>query len=329
MTRRELLIAGAAPLAAAPPRSPLGVASTCWMSYRRFRDTLELIEHAASIGASGVQAGLSALDPGYLRRVRESCERHGLYFEAMVSLPKTDTAQFERTLRAAKECGALCARAACLGGRRYETFSTLAEWKAFVAQSRRSLILAIPAAERIGIPFAIENHKDWTLDELHALLREYSSENFGVCLDTGNNISLLDEPHELAETLAPWALSTHIKDMALQDAPDGFLLAEAPLGEGFLDLARIIGAIRKARPRTKLTLEMITRNPLRVPCLTEKYWATFNARSASLLAATLRLARSATRPIPTDAALSPRARIDWEEANVRACLAWARRHIQT
>jgi sugar phosphate isomerase/epimerase len=328
MTRRELLLA-AAPLAGAPPRSPLGVASTCWMSYRRFRDTLELIGHAAAVGGAGVQAALSSLEPDYLRRVREACERHNLYFEAMVALPKTDTAQFERSLRAAKECGALCARAACLGGRRYETFSTLEEWKSFVAQSRRAIAAAVPAADRIGLPLALENHKDWTLEELHTLMREYSGENFGVCLDTGNNISLLDDAHEFVEALAPWALSTHIKDMALQHDPDGFLLAEVPLGEGVLDLARIMTAIRKARPRTKLTLEMITRNPLRVPCLTEKYWVTFGGREGSRLAATLRPARNATRPLPTDAALSPRARIDWEEDNVRACLAWARRHVQT
>jgi len=68
--------------------------------------------------------------------------------------------------------------------------------------------------------------------------------------------------------------------------PDGFLLAEVPLGEGFVDLPRIARMLRRARPDIHLNLEMITRDPLRIPCLTDYYWATLEKVPARELAAT-------------------------------------------
>ena len=99
-----------------------------------------------------------------------------------------------------------------------------------------------------------------------SLMKRNSSEYAGVCLDTGNNISLLDDPYEVVESLAPYTLATHVKDMGLARSPEGFLLSEVVWGKGVLDMKRIVGAIATARPKTKLTLEMITRNPLSVPC---------------------------------------------------------------
>jgi len=40
----------------------------------------------------------------------------------------------------------------------------------------------------------MENHKDWTLEDMLRVLRPISSEYLGVCVDFGNNISLLDDP---------------------------------------------------------------------------------------------------------------------------------------
>src|SRR5262249_18121465 len=148
----------------------------------------------------------------------------------------------------------------------------------------------------------------------------------GVCLDTGNNIALCDDPMALIETLAPWAFSTHIKDMGVEADNDGFLLSEMPFGEGFLDLQRVLSVIRTARPQTRFTLEMITRDPLKIPCLTEKYWVTFPERNARYLARTLRLVheQSFRQALPRISQLPRAAQLTLEEDNVRACLHYAR-----
>lgn len=305
-------------------RAPLGIASTCYMTVRRFRDALEFFDHCDRLGAAGIQIGFR---PEQARAIRERCESKGMYFEAMAALPRGDSSQFEAMVRASKEAGALCIRCACLSGRRYETFKSMDDWKRFVTESKTAVKTAATIAADAKLPLAIENHKDWTQDEYIALMREYESEWFGACLDTGNNISLLDEQHDFVDALAKYAISTHIKDMALQEAPDGFLLSEVPLGAGQLDINRIVAAIQKARPKTKLTLEMITRDPLVVPCLTPQYWVTFPDRRASQLAATLSLARRNTQLLPRLSTLPEGARAGWEEDNVKACLHWSRMHI--
>jgi len=333
MTRRELLLGAAA--AAAPafgfPSTGMGIATTSLMTARRPHDTYEFLEYCHSLAAGGIQASLSSLDPDYLKRLRARAEQLGMYIEVMAELPKQDdTSAFESVVRAAKDAGALCARCAALGGRRYEDFSDLSDWQSFVARSRASIDRALAVATRVQLPLGIENHKDWTAEELASLMKQKSSEYLGVCLDTGNNISLLDDPANAIETLAPYAFSTHFKDMAVEPYADGFLLSEVPLGEGIIDLKRAISAVQRAHPKTRFTLEMITRNPLQVPCLTDKYWVTFPERNGRYLADTLRMVRRATarlQHLPTVDHESRAGLLQLEEENIKQCLYYARTRL--
>ena len=335
MTRRELLKSTAAGLGAASkawavPRTQMGVATTCYLTVWRPRDSYEFLEHCIGLGAGGAQLGLSSMEPAAIKKLRSRAEQAGMYLEVFIGLPKkADDEAVENTMAAAKEAGALCVRAACLGGRRYETFSTLADWRTFMEQSHAAVDRAVRMAEKHKLPLALENHKDWTADEMAALVQKRSSEYFGVCLDTGNNISLLDDPMEVVEKLAPYAISTHVKDMGVEPYADGFLLSEMPFGEGFMDMKRVVETIRRARPKTRITLEMITRNPLKVPCLTEKYWATFPDRSGRVLARTLALVREKTREhrLPYLDGLPKDAQMRVENDNVKQCLHYAREQL--
>src|SRR5262249_53709299 len=151
----------------------------------------------------------------------------------------------------------------------------------------------------------------------------------GACVDTGNNIALLEDPLEVVETLAPRAYSVHLKDMAVAEYEEGFLLAEVPLGDGFLDLKKVVGTLRQAQPAVRFNLEMITRDPLKVPCLTPKYWATFESLPGRHLARTLALVRKhAARSLPKLSGLAKEQQLAVEEDNVRKCLAYARKHLE-
>ncbi|MBI1898091.1 MAG: sugar phosphate isomerase/epimerase [Acidobacteria bacterium] len=322
--RRRTFLAAATAAAGAPARSRLGIATTCYLSFWRPRDTLQFLEHAHSIGAAGIQASLASLEPDYLKRLRARAEQLGLYIEVMAALPRAEMERFVRTVGAAREVGALCVRSACLSGRRYETFSTLEEWRKFVADSHAAVARAVPVVEKERIPLALENHKDWTVDEMVELLKKHGSDYLGACVDTGNNVAMLDDPMDVVERLAPFALSTHIKDMAVADAPEGFLLSEVVLGEGMLDLRRIMDIIARARPKTRMTLEMITRDPLLVPCLTDKYWATWPGRSPLALARALRMVRvKKFASLPRLSGLDRAAQLKIEADNVKKCLAFA------
>lgn len=307
----------------------MGIASTCYMTAWRPRDTYAFLEHCDALGAGGIQAFLSSTDPAYARKLRARAEKAGMYLEFMIGMPGEDTSAFEAAVKAAREAGGLCVRANCMPGRRYENIASLEEWKRRDAEARQAIGRALPIVEKYGIPLAIENHKDWTADEMAALMKEKSSEHFGVCLDTGNNIALLDDPMEVVEKLAPYALCSHVKDMGVARCRDGFLLSEMPFGEGFLDMRRVVAAIRRARPATKITLEMITRNPLEAPCLTDKYWASFPDRNGRYLARALRMvdANARTQPLPRLDGLDKAAQLRLEEENVKQCLYYARQQL--
>jgi sugar phosphate isomerase/epimerase len=328
MNRRTFLVTAAAGASALAdgPRSKMGIAVTSYMSFGRPKDTLEFLEHANALGAGGIQMPLTSREPDYIRKFRARAEELGMYYEVIAALPKAgDTAAFDSTVAAAKQAGALAIRVNCLPGRRYENFTNLADWDKAVAQSHENIDAALRIVEKHQMPLAIENHKDWTAVEMAALMKEKSSRWLGVCLDTGNNIALLDDPLATVEALAPFAISSHIKDMGVAPYPDGFLLSEMPLGEGMLDMRRIVDTIRRARPETRLTLEMITRDPLKVPCLTDGYWATFPQRNGLYLARTLRMVRE--KPLPVVTGLSREAQLQLEEDNVKKSLTYAREHL--
>jgi len=175
----------------------------------------------------------------------------------------------------------------------------------------------------------MENHKDWTAAEMVPLLKGYSSEYLGACIDWGNNVALLDDPLEVARALAPFAVNSHIKDVAVEEYEGGFLMSEVALGEGFLPLKQMLGIIRRARPRVRFSLDMLTRNPLQIPCLTEKYWATFGDRNGVYLARALRRVRAnrAAAPLARPDAMSREARLGLEQANVRSSVAYAREQL--
>jgi sugar phosphate isomerase/epimerase len=327
LTRRNFLQASSAAVALTAlgdqKNAGMGIAWTSYMTAAKPKDALEFLMRCHALGAAGIQAPLR----GDLRQLRAQAEQLGMYIEGMVQLPKNaETSAFEKDIQDAKDAGAVCVRAAALSGRRYESFASLEDWRKFVTDSRRNLEAALPILEKYKMPLALENHKDWTADEMVELMKSHPSEYLGVCLDFGNNIALLDDPINVTEMLAPFTIATHVKDMGVEWFNDGFLLSEMVLGQGFLDLPRMISLIRQSRPTTRFSLEMITRDPLQVPCLTDKYWVAFPDRNGVFLARTMQLVQryKSTTPLPRISGLSPEAQLQAEQENVRASMQYAK-----
>jgi sugar phosphate isomerase/epimerase len=299
----------------------------------KFSDAFSFYEYARSLGAEGVQTSLRSTDVNVARKIRALVEKDGGYYEADVRLPKTDgdVDAFETDVRLAREAGANVARTFFMATRRYEVFKTLDDFRRFHEQAQRSLELAEPVMRKHRLKLAIENHKDHTTEELVALLRKMSSEWIGALMDTGNNIALLEEAHAVVEALAPYAMSVHFKDMAVQHDADGFLLSEVPLGTGMLDLPRIIATLSQAHPAIVFNLEMATRDPLKVPCLDDRYWATFPERRASHLAAALERVRAnpPKQPPPHMTGKPVAQQLAEEETNNRHGLAWMQKHFRS
>ncbi|MGA3202468.1 MAG: sugar phosphate isomerase/epimerase, partial [Bryobacteraceae bacterium] len=69
-------------------------------------------------------------------------------------------------------------------------------------------------------------------------------------------------------------------------------------------------------------LEMITRDPLKIPCLTDRYWATFPEVKADQLARTLHLVQQNKKSLPRVSQLSRADLLQTMEQNNQACLTY-------
>jgi hypothetical protein len=117
--------------------------------------------------------------------------------------------------------------------------------------------------------------------------------------------------------------------MGVEEYPDGFLLSEVPLGKGFLNLSKIIALCKHHNSAVTFNLEMITRDPLEIPCLKHEYWAAFDRVPGSDLARTLRMVKQnkSKSPLPRISQLSAEDRLAAEEENIVECLSYSRNKL--
>ena len=346
-TRRDVMRGGAALLAASAmpafaaeqarsaPKSNLGTSKTALGHYLRDLgtksggkiDSLQVVDYVHGLGGGGVQFTVP-LDAD-LKKLRARLEKNGMFLQGDLDLltrHMNDLPAFEQALKNYKALGADSVRVVCFVGRRYETWSGLQQYKDWHTSAIASLDACLPVAERVGIALAMENHKDRAIDEEVEILRKYSSQHLGATVDFGNNLAMCDDPMDVVTKLAPYAKATHIKNMAVQNYADGFLLSEVVFEDGFMDIPAMWAVLKKANPAILPVHEMITRDPLKVPVLTDKYWATWPERSGKFLAETIRLvnANQSKKPLPILSTLPAEAQLKAEEENNRRCFAWAK-----
>ena len=296
--------------------------------YPGFENALSLMEHCKEIGARGVQTVVNGWATDFAKKVRDVREKTGLYLEGSIGLPKSknEVAKFEAEVLAAKEAGASILRTACLSGRRYVNFKTKSEYETFRTTAIESIELAEPIVRKHKMKLAVENHKDWTSKELAWIINNLGSEWVGVTLDFGNNVSFMETPEDVIQTLAPLAFSTHVKDMGIKNYHDGFLLSEVPLGEGIVDLKSAVELCKKHNPQINFSLEMITRDPLEIPVMKDSYWATFDHLSGLDVYRMERLMEENQfkGELPQVTGLNKEEQLAYEEKNVLACLQYSR-----
>ena len=108
---------------------------------------------------------------------------------------------------------------------------------------------AVKIAEEYGIKLAVENHIDYTADEILMLVESVGSPNFGVNFDTGNFLRLLDDPVRGMELLAKYTFAVHLKDLAVNPKEakptDWFYFSGVPVGHGLIDNQALVDILAK------------------------------------------------------------------------------------
>jgi sugar phosphate isomerase/epimerase len=324
--------------AALPPKSPMGIASTAMSMHLRGMDgspgmrddPVRYLEYLRSLGAGGIQHAVSTDLPRFKSRL----DALGMWYEGEARLParlSDDVAEFEQSCKNSAFLGATVMRAVSrpptgTSGRRYEGFTSYEQYKEWEKEANAIVEKCLPIAERYKVAIALENHKDRTGEEHAAFLKRVSSEYLGALVDPGNSLALMEDVSETLALIGPYAKACSLKDMAVAPYEQGFLLSEVRFGTGSFDQKRVFDTLRRYNPKILPTTELITRDPLRVPMLSDDYYRslpTRRARRDSWMA----MVRAKQKALPTVAQLTPAQRLQAEEDNNRAVMDWGRRHL--
>jgi sugar phosphate isomerase/epimerase len=223
----------------------------------------DFLRRARRLGVAGVSLESCFLptDPDFLRRLREALDGYG--FERVWAWGHPNGLRSGEDRGAARDLVAHLGHARAVGadvmrivgGSRRTRPASFARHKRQLGGMLRRLL---PAAEDHGVVLALENHIDLTADEMVDLMRSLDSPWLGVCLDTGNNLRLHEDPVAVAEKLAPLARATHVKDIGVRrgDPKEFAFWPSVPLGEGLVDLGRVVGLLRRAGYRGLLAIEV-------------------------------------------------------------------------
>ena len=224
----------------------------------------DFLDRAAGHRVEGVSLEscfFPAFDDATIDDVRERCDALGFERVWAWGHPHglrsgSDPAALDDLIRhvaIAKRIGASVMRVCC-GGRRTRP----ASWSDHRAAILPMLRQAVIAAGSAGIVLAIENHIDFLADELVDVVETIGSPYLGVCLDTGNNLRILEDPMVAARKLVPYARATHVKDVTARsgDPREFSFWPSVPLGRGLIDVAAIVGWLHDAGYRGLLALEL-------------------------------------------------------------------------
>lgn len=146
----------------------------------------------------------------------------------------------------------------------------------------------------LGVKIALENHSgDLQAREVKTIIEEAGKDFVASCLDTGNPIWCIEDPFVTLETLAPYVVTTHVRDSAVFEHPRGAAGQWVAMGDGCIDLVRFADRFRQLCPKSSMQLEIITgRPPTVLPYLEADFWKAFQKMPAWEFARFVALAKS-------------------------------------
>jgi 3-oxoisoapionate decarboxylase len=134
-----------------------------------------------------------------------------------------------------------------------------------------------PRLKDAGVKVAIENHAgDMQARELKRLIESTGPDIAGVCLDSGNPVWTIEDPHLTLDTLAPYVLTSHMRDSALWNTPDGAAVRWTRMGEGNMGMQDYLRTYIAKCPGRAVSLEVIVSNQPRILNYhDQKFWEIF------------------------------------------------------
>ena len=348
MLRRSFLETVPGALAAAAAGAPANAGVPVKLGFdtyslRAFRwKAAELLNYAAGLKLDTIQISslgdYESFEPAYLRSVKEQAERlhiridggMGCICPSSHSFSKNGPPARDRLLQGLRVAAAVGAKSMrCYLGSSADRIGEPGI-EAHIANTIQLFRSVRSETLDLGMKIAIENHDgDMQAREVKALIEESGKDFVGSNLDTGNPLWVVEDPLLTLEILAPYVITSHVRDSVLFEHPRGAAGQWVALGDGQIDFLRFIAQFRQWCPQASMQLEIITGRPPRViPYLEQDFWKAFPKALASDFARFVALARtghpfmgamviedvSGRRPAIMSDALKEQQRIDLERS---------------
>ena len=261
---------------------------------------IELLEYTAAQKLDTIQmSGLDdyeSFEPAYLAKVKQRAAELGIAIDggmgcicpvshswsAKLGDPKENLL---KGMRVAQAVGATSMR--CFMGSSDDRFGTATKPAIPIEKLMASTIELFRSVKSqaldLGVKIALENHAgDMQAREVRTIIEEAGKEFVASCLDTGNPMWVAEDPLTTLEVLAPYVVTTHVRDSAVYEHPRGAAAQWVALGDGSMDLKAFIKRYRELCPTANMQLEIITGRPPRVvPYLEPAFWKVMEKANAA------------------------------------------------
>lgn len=295
-------------------------------------DAFQILDYCQKLGVRVVHFSeirlLGGLEKAHLQAVQRRAANFGLDLEiGMLSICPTSNLfnasegtakeQLERMITAAATIGSPIVRAVIGNAADRRSAVPLEQSMANAVSVLRSVR---SQALDNGVKIAIENHSgDMQASELKRLIEEAGSDFVGACLDSGNPLITLEDPHFSLELLAPYVLTSHVRDTAVWPTDNGAAAAWVRMGEGNVGIDEYVRKYLALCPGRALSLEIIiSPQPRPFPFHEAGFWDAYRAVPAWQFARFLKITAKGTppafRPLRPGETVADREREDLESS---------------
>ena len=256
-------------------------------------DAFRQLDYCAAHGVKVVHFSeprlVGGFEPAHLKRVRAHADSLGLDIEiGMLSICPTsgifDPAQgsaddqLGRAIDAANICGSPLVR--CVLGNSLDRRGA-GGIERHIDQVLQVLLRMRSRVVDAGVKIALENHSgDMQARELKKLIETAGTDFVGVCIDSGNASWAIEDPHLALETLAPYVLTSHMRDSAVWNTPEGVVAQWTRMGEGNVDIARYVRTYVEKCPGRAVSLELIMHRQRTFDYHDDEFWAAYPSTPA-------------------------------------------------
>lgn len=142
-----------------------------------------------------------------------------------------------------------------------------------IADTVRVLKACRTRAIDAGVKIAVENHAgDMHSLELVRLIEDAGPDFVGANIDSGNATWTLEDPLDNLKNLAPYALTTSLRDSALWESPRGITIQWTAMGDGTVDWRTYFQKFTELCPQVPVNIETISGFNHELAVKSDEYW---------------------------------------------------------